>query len=77
MQPNTHPTTGRPYGIIATQNLASGPDKRRWNAYMPCEMPFTAAEEINGPDRRTAAMRCWCVHKLGEEIELPDQLKGN
>lgn len=61
--------------MISTQVFdASGPDERRWNAYMPNDMPMKKDDEINGPDRRTAAMRCWVIYKLGGEVEIPDEL---
>lgn len=47
---------------------------RTWEAHLPNQIPMHKDEEITGSDRRTAAMRCWCVFKLGEEVEIPDEL---
>lgn len=47
---------------------------RKWNAYMPGNMPFTSDEEIVGPTQLVAAMRCLVIDKLGEEVALPEGL---
>jgi hypothetical protein len=64
--------------MISTQVFdASFKPEVMWNAYMPGDVPVMADEEINGPTRRTAAMRCWVMHKLGAEVEVPDELVEN
>lgn len=52
----------------------SSPLKKKWNAYMPGEMPYRADEEINGPTALIAAMRAFVINKLGTEVEVPDEL---
>lgn len=45
-----------------------------WNAYMPGEMPMIIDEEINGPTPLIAAMRCFVASKLGDEVDIPEEL---
>jgi hypothetical protein len=33
-----------------------------------------AADTVTGPTLLVAATRCWVVHKVGEEIDVPDEL---
>lgn len=61
------------YGISVQFDGSATPD-RKWNAYLPGNMPFYSDEEINGPTQLVAAMRCLVIDKLGEEVELPDGL---
>jgi hypothetical protein len=42
-----------------------------WTAKM-CFQPVTRHED--GPTPLIAAMRCYCCSKLGEEVEVPDEL---
>ena len=42
-----------------------------WTAKM-CFQPVTRHED--GPTPLIAAMRCFCASKLGEEVEVPDEL---
>ncbi len=43
--------------------------KARWWAQMNCRV-----HTAYGPTRLIAAMRCYVVSKLGEEVEVPDEL---
>lgn len=41
-------------------------------AYVPNEEPW----EMRGPTPLIAAMRCYVASKLGDEIDVPDELEG-
>lgn len=46
----------------------------RWNAYLPNEK--TSLEFLrSGPTPLVAAMRCYVASKLGDEVEIPDEIK--
>lgn len=47
---------------------------KKWAAWMPGEMAFSAEDEITGTTRREAAMRAWVFHKLGEDVDIPKEL---
>lgn len=61
---------------IGTQYLTYG--RQHWGAriQLPNET-YDQAKLILGPTRLIAAMRCFCLHQLGEEIELPQVLKDD
>ena len=46
-------------------------NKSSWHAYM-----YGSAENFNGPTPLIAAMRCYVTSKLGNEVEVPKELKG-
>ncbi len=61
---------------IGMQYLAYG--RLHWGARMQKEdETFEQARLVLGPTYLIAAMRCFCLHQLGEEIELPQILKDD
>ncbi len=65
------PSTGWPQGgpIIEREEIAVWPDQEGgWWARI------TADEDYTGPTPLVAAMRCYVASKLGEEVEVPDEL---
>ena len=48
-------------------------DLGEWGAYIPCGVSSEAAG--SGPTLLIAAMRCYVASKLGDEIEMPEELK--
>ena len=51
----------------------SGPTNQAWNAYVNGP-PLRREDEINGPTPLIAAMRCFVTSRLGEEVDVPDEL---
>jgi len=52
---------------------------RTWVATLTCEdKKFGGVEcfELRGPTPLIAAMRCYVASRLGDEIEIPEELKG-
>ena len=45
-------------------------NKSSWHAY-----GYGSAENFNGPTPLIAAMRCYVSSKLGDEVEIPEELK--
>jgi hypothetical protein len=43
-----------------------------WGAYIPCGINSEAAGQ--GPTPLIAAMRCYVASKLGDEVEIPEEL---
>ena len=54
---------------IGTVDALNGP---YWEAHMPYGMSDDFAE---GPTPLIAAMRCYVASKLGDEVEIPEELK--
>jgi hypothetical protein len=44
-------------------------NKSSWHAYA-----YGSADNFNGPTPLIAAMRCFVASKLGDEVEVPDEL---
>ena len=61
--------------IIARERM----DIKCWDFHsMPWKASMNTAAEIQafGPTPLIAAMRCYVASKLGDEVEVPDELKG-
>ena len=68
--PSTNWSQGGP--IIEQEKIKLDPRKGQWEATI-----WNEAEMQNpayGPMILIAAMRCYCCAKLGDEVEVPDQL---
>lgn len=53
----------------------SYPEPQRWSAWLARNAPVLhASEECTGPTALIAAMRAYVLHKLGDEVEVPDEL---
>lgn len=58
--------------IISKQMLATWTaDGREWHAR---EFVLASSPVINGPTPLIAAMRCYVASKMGNEVEVPDEL---
>ena len=73
-EPSTNWAQGGPIiereGInIGTIDALNGP---YWEAHMPYGMSDDFAD---GPTPLIAAMRCYVISKLGDEVEIPENLK--
>jgi hypothetical protein len=51
------------------------PEARRWEAHLAANAPVLAHMEINGPTALVAAMRCYVHSKLGNEVDVPEELR--
>lgn len=58
---------------IGTLYVDDGDPNTVWNAYH--NLPENIGTIAQGTTRREAAMRAWVASKLGDEIELPEELK--
>ena len=47
-------------------------NKSSWHTY-----GYGSAENFNGPTPLIAAMRCYVASKLGDEVEVPDELTAS
>jgi len=63
------PIIEREYITIASKLVGE------WNAFINTETkPFTPLAIYNGSTPLIAAMRCYCASKLGDEVEVPEEL---
>lgn len=68
--PTTDPSQSWP--IIEREKIAVDYDHDIWNASITGEPAYW-----QGPTSLIAAMRCWVTSKMGEEVEVPDELIGD
>ena len=61
-------------GISIKENLPSMPDNR-WNAFPSRSAKGAGGKWGAGPTPLIAAMRCYVASKLGDEVEIPEELK--
>ncbi len=67
-QPSTDWAFGGP--IIEREGISwHCGNKSSWHAYA-----YGSAENINGPTPLIAAMRCYVASKLGDEVDVPDEI---
>lgn len=79
--PSTNWAHGGP--IIERERIATSPlPNNSWRAYAPMGTRVLHGLEIfdwqhkgNGPTPLIAAMRCFVASKMGDEIEVPEELK--
>jgi len=78
--PNTHYSTGWAQGgpIIEREgiNLDNYGKNPRWSAWTPAPERERESGEAQayGPTPLIAAMRCYVASKLGDEVEIPEEL---
>lgn len=60
-------------GISIKENLPSMPDNR-WNAFPSRSAKGAGGKWGAGPTPLIAAMRCYVASKLGDEVEIPEEL---
>lgn len=65
--PSTNWAHGGP--IIEREKMRVQPFMGKWISYID-----TTAAHADGPTPLVAAMRCYVASKLGEEVEVPDEL---
>jgi hypothetical protein len=65
--PSTDPSQA--YPIILRECIATGKSWGSWKA-------FTETSEGEGPTPLVAAMRCYVASKLGDTVDVPDELTG-
>ena len=51
-------------------------EKNEWSAWTPAPEREFGEAYGNGPTPLIAAMRCYVASKLGDEVEVPEELKG-
>ena len=56
-------------------NLEHNPSRCHWIASTPAPEHRNGAVEITGPTPLIAAMRCYVASKLGDIIDIPEELK--
>lgn len=56
---------------INLDNYAKNP---RWSAWIPAPDRESGEAQAYGPSPLVAAMRCYVVSKLGDEVEIPAEL---
>jgi hypothetical protein len=56
-------------------NLEHNPSRCHWIASTPAPEHRNGAVEITGPTLLIAAMRCYVASKLGDIIDIPEELK--
>ena len=63
--------------IIAREGitLEHNPDRCLWIASTPAPEHRNGAVEVTGPTPLIAAMRCYVASKLGDEVEIPEELR--
>lgn len=64
-------------GTRRNSKLLYASENRRWNAYVILKLdepPPRNGFDGTGPTPLIAAMRCFVASKLGDEIEVPDEL---
>lgn len=71
-----HPSTNWAQGgpIIERERISVGTDENEWSADIT--VGPTGFVRGFGPTPLIAAMRCYVASKLGDEVEIPDELKG-
>ena len=55
-------------------NIENNPDRSLWLAWTPAPEQRTGEAHGKGPTPLIAAMRCYVASKLGDEVEVPDEL---
>lgn len=77
--------TGKKPPAYSTDWAQGGPIIERWVSDLSQRGEWYAQIQINdvpeyakasGPTPLIAAMRCYVASKLGDEVEIPDELKG-
>lgn len=72
-EPSTDWAQGGP--IIDRERIATVPSAPHWVARIKKPVdPLGDWLQMNGPTPLIAAMRCYVASKLGEEVEVPDEL---
>ena len=56
-------------------NLEHNPSRCIWIASTPAPEHRNGAVEVTGPTPLIAAMRCFVASKLGDTVEIPEELK--
>ena len=59
--------------IIATHQILVKRNSAGWVAAKECEASYEHTIE-SGPTREIAAMQCFAVSRLGETVDIPDEL---
>lgn len=74
--PSTNPSQAWP--IIEQEGISIRREDEGWYATVGAkgEMAFTCLPTADGggPTSLIAAMRCWVAFKLGDEVEIPEEL---
>ena len=74
------PSTDWAYGgpIIEREGMSVLPFDNRWEARCACSVTRTPARfiERRGPTPLVAAMRCYVASRLGDTVDVPDELMG-
>lgn len=73
-----HPSTDWEQGgpIIERESMTLTPFDDKWEARCKSDIPLAVKFiERRGPTPLIAAMRCFVASKLGDEVEIPEELK--
>ncbi len=70
--PSNDPAQGQP--IIEREKISVGFYKNDWQATSRVIGAPPRMYSQFGPTQLIAAMRCWIISKMGEEVEIPDEL---
>lgn len=82
-KPTTNPVQGHPIIERKRINLEASNDGETWAAAMTCTPEFYLSWDQDyppgagygeGPTALIAAMRCYVMSELGDEIEVPDHI---
>ena len=74
-QPSTNWAQGGPILEREGINLEHNPSRCHWIASTPAPEHRNGAVEVTGSTPLIAAMRCYVASKLGDEVEIPEELK--
>ena len=75
LKPSTNWAQGGPIIEREGVNLEYNPDRCLWIASTPAPEHRNGAVEVTGPTPLIAAMRCYVASKLGDEFEIPEELR--
>ena len=61
--------------VVRCNDLYFPEGNEKGQHWEPLYKAFNRVITCYGPDRRTAAMRCWVASKLGAEVDIPEELQ--
>lgn len=61
-------------GICVDAGDGSYPPERKWSAWFAHSAPVRSQDEVVGPTVRIAVCRCFVASKLGDEVDVPEEL---
>ena len=72
--PSTDWAQGGPIIEREGVNLEYNPSRAHWIASTPAPEHRNGAVEVTGPTPLIAAMRCYVASKLGDEVDVPEEV---